>query len=133
MLFAIFHRKVAAVSGDARRALDICRRAAEIADSSADASQPLPSVNIIHVQQALTELVASAKVQAIKNCSRMEQIFLQAIVAEMERTGIEETIFLDVYTQVKAIATFIGRNVPTIGTLYIYIFMIPIVKLTVYF
>ena len=33
-------RKVAAVSGDARRALDICRRAVEIAESEATGNEP---------------------------------------------------------------------------------------------
>ena len=36
-------RKVAAVSGDARRALDICRRAVEIAESEAPAEPSTPS------------------------------------------------------------------------------------------
>ncbi|KAH8415925.1 hypothetical protein KR222_003908 [Zaprionus bogoriensis] len=103
-------RKVAAVSGDARRALDICRRATEIAD--------IPSagcVSMLHVQQALAEMIASAKVQAIKNCSRLEQIFLQAVAAEVTRTGVEETTFMGVYTQVETIAAFMGVTLPAPG------------------
>lgn len=38
-------RKVAAVSGDARRALDICRRAVEIAESEAQSEQQNPLLN----------------------------------------------------------------------------------------
>ncbi|KAL9912819.1 origin recognition complex subunit 1 [Glossina fuscipes fuscipes] len=98
-------RKVAAVSGDARRALDICRRATEIADSSKGKEI---CVNILHVQQALSEMIASAKVQAIKRCSRLEQILLQAIAAEVTRTGVEETYFMGVYTQFESIANFVG-------------------------
>uniref|UniRef100_A0A1A9ZNE4 Origin recognition complex subunit 1 n=1 Tax=Glossina pallidipes TaxID=7398 RepID=A0A1A9ZNE4_GLOPL len=97
--------KVAAVSGDARRALDICRRATEIADSSKNKEI---CVNILHVQQALSEMIASAKVQAIKKCSRLEQILLQAIAAEVTRTGVEETYFMGVYTQFESIANFMG-------------------------
>lgn len=32
-------------------------------------------------------------------CSRVEKLFLQAIVAENERTGVEETNFISVYRQ----------------------------------
>ncbi|XP_039484607.1 origin recognition complex subunit 1 [Drosophila santomea] len=103
-------RKVAAVSGDARRALDICRRATEIADISA-----VKCVTMLHVQQALAEMIASAKVQAIRNCSRMEQIFLQAVAAEVTRTGVEETTFMGVYQQVETIAAFMGVTFPPPG------------------
>ncbi|KAH8291014.1 hypothetical protein KR054_007795 [Drosophila jambulina] len=103
-------RKVAAVSGDARRALDICRRATEIADTAS-----VKCVTMLHVQQALAEMIASAKVQAIKNCSRLEQIFLQAVAAEVTRTGVEETTFMGVYTQVETIAAFMGVTLPAPG------------------
>lgn len=105
-------RKVAAVSGDARRALDICRRSTEIADAD---SANVKCVTMLHVQQALAEMIASAKVQAIKNCSRLEQIFLQAVAAEVTRTGVEETTFMGVYTQVETIAAFMGAAVPAPG------------------
>ncbi|KAH8297085.1 hypothetical protein KR044_004799 [Drosophila immigrans] len=105
-------RKVAAVSGDARRALDICRRATEIADIAESATK---CVNMLHVQQALGEMIATAKVQAIKNCSRLEQIFLQAVAAEVTRTGVEETTFHGVYTQMETIATFMGVSLPAPG------------------
>ncbi|KAI8037153.1 origin recognition complex subunit 1 [Drosophila gunungcola] len=103
-------RKVAAVSGDARRALDICRRATEIADTAL-----VKCVTMLHVQQALAEMIASAKVQAIKNCSRLEQIFLQAVAAEVTRTGVEETTFMGVYLQVETIAAFMGVTTPPPG------------------
>ncbi|XP_033253348.1 origin recognition complex subunit 1-like [Drosophila miranda] len=103
-------RKVAAVSGDARRALDICRRATEIADTARD-----KCVTMLHVQQALGEMIASAKVQAIKNCSRLEQIFLQAVAADVTRTGVEESTFMGVYTQVETIAAFMGVSLPPPG------------------
>lgn len=107
-------RKVAAVSGDARRALDICRRATEIADIPCEGTD-VKCVTMLHVQQALAEMIASAKVQAIKNCSRLEQIFLQAVAAEVTRTGVEETTFMGVYTQVETIAAFMGVALPAPG------------------
>ncbi|XP_023165187.2 origin recognition complex subunit 1 [Drosophila hydei] len=108
-------RKVAAVSGDARRALDICRRATEIADTADAQPGGIKCVTMLHVQQALAEMIASAKVQAIKNCSRLEQIFLQAVAAEVTRTGVEETTFMGVYTQIETIAAFMGVTLPAPG------------------
>lgn len=52
-------RKVAAVSGDARRALDICRRAAEIPG-------PNDIVKINHIEQAIKEITNSNIVKAIR-------------------------------------------------------------------
>uniref|UniRef100_A0A182PTV8 Origin recognition complex subunit 1 n=1 Tax=Anopheles epiroticus TaxID=199890 RepID=A0A182PTV8_9DIPT len=108
-------RKVAAVSGDARRALDICRRATELADDQARKTSQSVTVSMIHVQQALTEMITSAKVKTIRSCSRMEQLFLQAVTAEVTRTGIEECNFLGVYSQFEALAAFSGIIVPNPG------------------
>ncbi|XP_015586652.1 origin recognition complex subunit 1 isoform X2 [Cephus cinctus] len=102
-------RKVAAVSGDARRALDICRRATEIAESH-DAG----TVSMQDVNEALTEMIASAKVQAIRHCSEMERTFLQAVSAEIARTGIEEAIFKNVFKQFEALCSFDGVKTPSI-------------------
>ncbi|KAH0535571.1 origin recognition complex subunit 1 [Cotesia glomerata] len=102
-------RKVAAVSGDARRALDICRRATEIAEH-----QDSKVVGISHVNEALFEMIASVKVRAIKQCSEMERVFLQAVCAEITRTGVEETTFINVYKQLDALCSFEGVTSPNI-------------------
>lgn len=69
----LISRKVAALSGDARRALDICRRAAEIAETSNLPPTPSKSpikmkmlVGITHVQKALDEMFSSPKISAIR-------------------------------------------------------------------
>ncbi|XP_055536896.1 origin recognition complex subunit 1 [Wyeomyia smithii] len=108
-------RKVAAVSGDARRALDICRRATELADDHSKKSGQRVSVSMVFVQQALGEMISSAKVQTIRSCSRVEQLFLQAVTAEVARTGIEECIFIRVYSQFESLAAFAGITVPNPG------------------
>ncbi|XP_053975499.1 origin recognition complex subunit 1-like [Hylaeus volcanicus] len=102
-------RKVSAVSGDARRALDICRRAIEIAES-----RNAETISLQDVTEAVSEMIASAKVQAIKHCSKMEQIFLQAISAEVIRTSIEDVYFIDAYKQLEALCSFDGIKVPTV-------------------
>ena len=81
-------RKVASLSGDARRALDICRRATEIAES--EGSQ---EVSIGHVTDAHKEMFCSPKMMAIRSCSKYEKVFMQAMVAVFQKIGIEETPF----------------------------------------
>ncbi|XP_069683029.1 origin recognition complex subunit 1 [Periplaneta americana] len=105
-------RKVAAVSGDARRALDICRRAAELVEI--DKKDGNEIVTMQHVDQALYEMIASPKVQAIKFCSKMEQLFLQAVAAEVQRTGVEETVFEKVFIQLRTLCVFDGCGTPSV-------------------
>ncbi|EFN83643.1 Origin recognition complex subunit 1 [Harpegnathos saltator] len=102
-------RKVSAVSGDARRALDICRRAAEITETHGRATVCMEDVN-----QALSEMIANPKVQAIKYCSKMEQIFLQAVCVEVTRIGVEEVCFKNVYKQFESLCCFDGFQTPNI-------------------
>lgn len=97
-------RKVASVSGDARRALDICRRAVEVAEMEGDDVL----VAMQHVDEALNSMITQPKVRAIKRCSRLEQLVLQAIVAEVERTGVDETTFADVHTMLTSVAAIDG-------------------------
>ena len=78
-------RKVAAISGDARRALDICRRSAELAESWG-----VQKVGLKEIDAAIQEMFASSKVKAITDCSVYEQLFLRAVLAELIRIGLEE-------------------------------------------
>jgi len=82
-------RKVASLSGDARRALDICRRATEIAQTQQSKNSE-NSVSIKHVMDAHKEMFCSPKILAIRYCSKYEKVFLQAIVAVFTKIGIEE-------------------------------------------
>ncbi|RPA85870.1 P-loop containing nucleoside triphosphate hydrolase protein [Ascobolus immersus RN42] len=109
-------RKVAAVSGDARRALDICRRAVEIAEESAG-GQPLgtrmpttPSkhgrapksekdkgrVTIGVVKQAIQESVSSPLQTYLKSLPTSSKVFLAALLARMRRSGVAENVLADV-------------------------------------
>ena len=113
-------RKVSSLSGDARRALDICRRATEIAQREAvlakkklsEITQTTPKrgktpkkkmesanneedfmVGMNHVTQAHKEMFYSPKIMAIRCCSQFERMFLQGMVTVFQKTGIEETTF----------------------------------------
>jgi hypothetical protein len=95
---------VAAVSGDARRALNICRRAAEMSQLAGsqrvgrlelsfqtatcpdplltpDWSRPHFQVTIKHVNEALTEMSASPMIKAMQTAAHHEQLFLLAVVS----------------------------------------------------
>ncbi|CAJ1059496.1 origin recognition complex subunit 1 isoform X1 [Xyrichtys novacula] len=89
-------RKVAALSGDARRCLDICRRATEICEHSASDPSATGLVGMGHVMDALNEMFSSAYITAIKCASVQEQIFLRAVIAEFRRLGLEEATFQQV-------------------------------------
>lgn len=77
-------RKVAAFSGDARRALQVARRATEVAEAAA-----AKEITIEHVKAAVAEMDAEPIPQLISRCSRHELIFLTALLTECGRSTIE--------------------------------------------
>jgi origin recognition complex subunit 1 len=104
-------RKVAAVSGDARRALDICRRAVELAEASAANSSVSGEINrtsnkqakvsIATIMKAINEATSNPIQQHIRGLPLMIKVTLIAIVQRLRRTGIAETTVGDVSDEVK--------------------------------
>lgn len=116
-------RKVAAVSGDARRALDICRRAVEIAESESLAQDPPPDtpskrgrgkqadpvaakkklgrVTIATIKQAINEATSSPLQQALRSLPLASKLLLAALLARLRRTGISECVLGDVIEETK--------------------------------
>ena len=102
-------RKVAAVSGDARRALDICRRAVEIAEEEARETQPeSPSssrqatgqdlrsqakVTITTVQKAINEATSSPMQQYLRALPFASKMVLVAFLGRAKRSGRAESTF----------------------------------------
>ncbi|KAG7217550.1 hypothetical protein INR49_021386 [Caranx melampygus] len=101
-------RKVAALSGDARRCLDICRRATEVCEHSPADPSATGLVGMSHVMEALNEMFSSAYVTAIKCASVQEQLFLRAVIAEFRRLGLEEATFQQVFVQHQALCRVEG-------------------------
>ncbi|XP_069794776.1 origin recognition complex subunit 1 isoform X2 [Narcine bancroftii] len=108
-------RKVAALSGDARRALDICRRAAEICEYSISQKTASSLVGMPHVLQAIDEMFSSPYITAIRNASVQEQIFLRAVLAEFQRLGLEEATFQQIYHHHIGLCRIEGFQPPTIS------------------
>ncbi|KAM6396799.1 origin recognition complex subunit 1 [Pluvialis apricaria] len=107
-------RKVAALSGDARRCLDICRRATEICEFASRKRTP-EIVRMAHVTEAIDEMFSSPYINAIRNASLHEQIFLKAILAEFQRAGVEEATVQQVYHQHVALCRVEGMQSPTVS------------------
>ena len=118
-------RKTAAASGDARRALDICRRATEIAERNAATGAPKSPtksprksptkgrktqvmVELMDVDQAINEMFSSPMIMAIGSCSVMERFLLKGVIAEFMRTGLEEAVLSRVIEQYECIVRFEG-------------------------
>lgn len=115
-------RKVAAVSGDARRALDICRRAVEIVEYMpiSDGAEPgTPSrgkntkasmqadangggikaggrVTIAIIKQAIQEATSSPLQVYLKTCPLSSKVFLVALLVRCRRSGVGESVLRDV-------------------------------------
>ena len=96
-------RKVAAVSGDARRALDICRRATELVTDN-------EQITVKHVEIALTQIFTGPRVITIRNCSQAAQLVLRALRDETQRTGVEETNVIQMYNHLVNICTLEGMH-----------------------
>ncbi|NWZ20286.1 ORC1 protein, partial [Asarcornis scutulata] len=105
---------VAALSGDARRCLDICRRATEICEFASQKNTP-EIVRMAHVTEAIDEMFSSPYISAIRNASLHEQIFLKAILAEFHRAGVEEATVQQVYHQHISLCRMEGMQSPTVS------------------
>ncbi|KAM4059361.1 ATPase family associated with various cellular activities (AAA) domain-containing protein [Hirsutella rhossiliensis] len=100
-------RKVAAVSGDARRALDICRRAVELAEGDAQGDPQTPSksgshnqarrgrVTIATVKKAINEATTNPVQQHLRSLPLMSKLIMAALLLRNRRTGLVETTFGD--------------------------------------
>ncbi|NXL85538.1 ORC1 protein, partial [Alectura lathami] len=106
--------QVAALSGDARRCLDICRRATEICEFSSQKGTP-EIVRMAHITEAIDEMFSSPYINAIRNASLHEQIFLKAILAEFRRAGVEEATVQQVYHQHLSLCRIEGVQSPTVS------------------
>lgn len=123
-------RKVAAVSGDARRALDMCRRAVEIAEADAQAQEtanegkeiqaavdatgqagdaaPVPAagskrgvVTIATIKRAIKEATSTPLAAYLRSLPLASKVFLAALLARIRRTGIGEAVLGDIVDEAK--------------------------------
>lgn len=101
---AFASRKVASVSGDARRALMICIRGIEIAETefsakSAEERKKLDgkyTVTIMHIMKAVNETASSPISNYLGSLSFMSKMFLASILLRMRRSGMAEVTVGDI-------------------------------------
>ncbi|KAI0882677.1 P-loop containing nucleoside triphosphate hydrolase protein [Annulohypoxylon maeteangense] len=113
-------RKVAAVSGDARRALDICRRAVELAEADVRSTEPDPAtpskrararakggeaekpknpkgkVTISTVKRAINEATTSPLQQYLRALPFASKLVLASLLVRNERTGLPDSTYGDI-------------------------------------
>ncbi|KAJ2807708.1 Origin recognition complex, subunit 1 [Coemansia guatemalensis] len=105
-------RKISAVSGDARRALDVCRRAVEMVEAEwkcakeavkpgtkrtqSNTNSQLVLVTMVVIDHAIKSMYASGHIAAIQNASTQQKVFLVALRAAIRKAGIPEVPLGDV-------------------------------------
>lgn len=90
-------KRVANVSGDARRMLDVCRRAVEMAEERALAQNVAPSPLTIHdIRDVMDRMARSGRAAHIAALSIHAKLLLASMYACLRRTGIHEVVWSDV-------------------------------------
>uniref|UniRef100_A0A0M3J6L5 Origin recognition complex subunit 1 n=1 Tax=Anisakis simplex TaxID=6269 RepID=A0A0M3J6L5_ANISI len=87
-------RKVASVSGDLRKALDILRRATQLA-----INYKAKQLTMKHVQDAVKEASTTASVDLVHSLSRHSLMILRSALAEQISCGLDEFLFSDLLKQ----------------------------------
>ncbi|AAS52816.2 AER133Cp [Eremothecium gossypii ATCC 10895] len=126
----IASRKIASVSGDARRALKVCKRAVEIAEQDymekhgyafdgqaqqrTSAFQPtseeLQKVEIHHITKALQETITSPTDTYLRRMSFTSKLFLYALVNLIKKSGAHEQTLGDIVDEIRLLLEVNGKN-----------------------
>ncbi|KII85243.1 hypothetical protein PLICRDRAFT_45427 [Plicaturopsis crispa FD-325 SS-3] len=100
--------KVSSISGDARRALDICRRAVELVQPSRRTARTAD------VKEVITVMQNSPTAAFLRECSFHERLMLASLVKCVKREGVEEIRWGEVqYQHQTYMSVLTGPNDPT--------------------
>ncbi|CEL60878.1 Origin recognition complex subunit 1 OS=Schizosaccharomyces pombe (strain 972 / ATCC 24843) GN=orc1 PE=1 SV=1 [Rhizoctonia solani AG-1 IB] len=102
-------RKVASIFGDARRVLDVCRRAVEVCHNS----QGSRTVTIQDVVEVIKSMDKSSTADYIRDCSFHERLLLASMVSRMRRAGVDSVKWDDVITYHMSQSVMLGKHKPT--------------------
>lgn len=111
-------RKVASVSGDSRRALQICRRAVEIAELEYRMNPQVKTngeeesfhVKIPHIAKAISETVNSPVAQYIASLSLGSKLILCALLLRMRRSGLSDNPLGEIIDEMKLMLAMSTSN-----------------------
>ncbi|KAL7924988.1 P-loop containing nucleoside triphosphate hydrolase protein [Trichoderma austrokoningii] len=122
-------RKVAAVSGDARRALDICRRAVELAEGDAPGDPMTPSkranesgildqsrrgrVTISTIKRAINEATTNPIQQHLRGLPLTSKMLMAALLLRIRRSGLAETTLGETLDELQRSTAYTAR--PPLG------------------
>lgn len=106
-------RKVAGVSGDARRALEICQRAFELADADGGSV-----VNIPIIKQAIAESTNSPLAEFLQSMALSAKVLLCAILARIRRSGIIESSLATVLQETETLVKLSPRAESLVPVLF---------------
>eukprot|EP01117_Protostelium_nocturnum_P017122 TRINITY_DN6916_c0_g1_i3.p1 TRINITY_DN6916_c0_g1~~TRINITY_DN6916_c0_g1_i3.p1 ORF type:complete len:339 (-),score=59.59 TRINITY_DN6916_c0_g1_i3:39-1055(-) len=82
--------RVASVSGDARRALELCRRAAILAEEEHQEGEE-ERITTHHVDRGINEMFTSTRTKLLKSLSWLYKLFLCSIIIETRYSGNRES------------------------------------------
>ncbi|KAF2072672.1 hypothetical protein CYY_006006 [Polysphondylium violaceum] len=114
--------RVASVCGDARRALEMCRQAATIANNEydalvsagkIDASKPPGKITVDHIDKVFKMLSTSIK-SMVDQCTFYEKLFLSAVVNILFVSGVGEVSYGTIYERVITKCNVFSLSKPTI-------------------
>ncbi|KAM0486787.1 hypothetical protein ACHAPX_000050 [Trichoderma viride] len=121
-------RKVAAVSGDARRALDICRRAVELAEGDAPGDPMTPSkrandngipdqsrrgrVTISTIKRAINEATTNPIQQHLRGLPLTSKMLMAALLLRIRRSGLAETTLGETLDELQRSTAYTARPPP---------------------
>ena len=109
-------RKVASVSGDARRALEICRRAIDILKSEQKSNKKAPrKITLDVISRAIAEIFSSPVLQTLTHAALHQKLLLIALVKCLRSNGGILCEFSELYLQYKRLcdARSISRCSPS--------------------
>ncbi|KAJ1961305.1 Origin recognition complex, subunit 1, partial [Dimargaris xerosporica] len=111
-------RKVSAVSGDARRALDICRQAVEVVEAMVAQKQTRShQVTMAIIDIVVKEMTSSGSVVFIRNASTHQKLFLVALRNQLQKAGLPETTFNEVSRHHLQLCRLHSLSPPTLSAL----------------
>ncbi|KAH3683709.1 hypothetical protein WICPIJ_005328 [Wickerhamomyces pijperi] len=121
-------RKIASVSGDARRTLNVVARSIEIADEKRLGDEDTVLVKIAHIDRAMKEMSNSVMARGISDLSFFGKIVLAGVLSLKRKTGILENKITSLIEELELIVQLIQakalpenqfvENVPLIDIFY---------------
>ncbi|KAL7746924.1 Origin recognition complex, subunit 1 [Sorochytrium milnesiophthora] len=106
-------RKVANVNGDARRLLDICRRAVEIVERRSTQDGQMRSVEPPDIANATNEMYSSTLVKFLRQASLHQKLAMITLMNQLRKAGVNEVEYQSIlapYHQLCVVANLAPQN-----------------------